>query len=198
MWQVPADLAGNLDRLRWNQRYGRGYEPSFDPHPLAVQALALPLPDGPVLELAAGPSGSALLAAEQGRPVTAVDVSDAGLDLLAAEARRRHVEGLLTLVQADLTSWCPPPELFALVLCTNYWDRGVFAAASGLVAPGGLIAWEGFTLAARHDRPHLPAEWCLDSGEPASLLPAGFEVLEQSGVGAEPAAKRQMLARRLS
>jgi len=33
------------------------------PHPLAERALALPLPDGPVLDLASGPSGSVLLAA---------------------------------------------------------------------------------------------------------------------------------------
>jgi SAM-dependent methyltransferase len=198
MWQVQPDLAGNPDRLRWNDRYGSGYEPSFVPHPLAVQALGLPLPDGPVLELASGPSGSALRAAELGRPVTAVDVSDAGLALVAAEARRRRVEKLLTLVQADLTSWRPPSQLYALVLCTNYWDRAVFGIATGLVAARGLLGWEGFTLAATHQRPQLPAQWCLGPGEPASLLPASFDVLEQRGIGPEPATKRRLLARRLS
>jgi SAM-dependent methyltransferase len=198
MWQVQADLAGNPDRLRWNDRYGGGYEPSYVPHPLAVQALALPLPDGPVLELASGPSGSALLAAEHGRPVTAIDVSDAGLALVATEARRRHVENLLTLVQADLTTWRAPAQMYALVLCTNYWDRAVFQTAAGLVAARGVLGWEGFTLAARRDRPQLPAEWCLGEGEPASLLPAGFDVVEQRGIGPEPATKRRLLARRLS
>ena len=95
-----TDLAGHPDRLRWNARYA-AREATFTPHPLAVAALALPLPDLPlpdlalpdralpglpVLELASGPSGSALLAAELGHRVTAVDVSDVGLDQLADEA----------------------------------------------------------------------------------------------------------------
>lgn len=192
------DLAGNPDRLRWNERYAAGaYPASFEVRPLAEQALALPMPDGPVLDLASGPSGSALLAAERGRAVTAVDVSDVALNLLAAEARRRGVGDLLTLVHADLLSWRPPSgELYAMVLCTGYFDRAVFVAAAGVVAAGGLLGWEAFTLAAQRERPRLPAEWCLGPGEPATLLPGGFEVISQEDVGAEPAARRRLLARR--
>ena len=69
---VPGD---HPDRIKWNVKYGTGFVPSFRPNPLAPRALALGLPDGPVADLACGPSGSALLAAEQGRRVTAVDVS---------------------------------------------------------------------------------------------------------------------------
>jgi len=51
MHQVPPELAGHPDRLKWNARYS-GFTPSFTPHQLAEEALALPMPDGPVLELA--------------------------------------------------------------------------------------------------------------------------------------------------
>ncbi len=192
------DLAGNPDRLRWNERYTSGaYAASFEVRPLAEQTFALPLPDGPVLDLASGPSGSALLAAQRGRAVTAVDVSDVALGLLAGEARRRGVADLVTLVHADLLAWQPPVgQVYALVLCTGYFDRAVFAVAASVVAAGGLLGWEAFTLAARRDRPRLPAEWCLGPGEPANLLPAGFEVISQDDLGAEPAARRRLLARR--
>jgi SAM-dependent methyltransferase len=192
------DLADNPDRRRWNERYASGaHAASFEARPLAVQALALPLPDGPVLDLASGPSGSALLFADDGRPVTAVDVSDVALGLLAAEARRRGVGDLLTLVHADLPSWRPPPgEAYALVLCTGYFDRAVFAVAAGAVAAGGLLGWEAFTLAAQRERPQLPADWCLDAGEPATLLAPGFDVISQQDVGPEPADRRRLLARR--
>jgi SAM-dependent methyltransferase len=195
---VPDDLTGHPDRLRWNERYASGaYAASFEVRPLAEQALALTLPEGPVLDLASGPSGSALLFADRGRRVTAVDVSDVALGLLAAEARRRGVGDLMTLVHADLPSWRPPSgQVYALVLCTGYFDRAVFAVAAGAVAAGGLLGWEAFTLAARRDRPRLPAEWCLGSGEPATLLPPGFEVISQEDIGAEPAARRRLLARR--
>src|ERR1022692_1023996 len=109
MCEVPPALASHPDRLRWNARYEGGAGRAFLAHPLAAEALSLQLPDGPVLELASGPSGTALLAAAAGRQVTAVDVSEVALGLLAAEARRRGIGQLLTLVHADLESWRPQP-----------------------------------------------------------------------------------------
>jgi hypothetical protein len=198
MADIPPELSDNPDRLRWNERYASaGYTASFAPHPLAQLALGMPLPDGPVLELAAGPSGSALLAAERGRLVTAVDASDVALRLLATEARQRRVAPLISIVQADLTGWQPTPgQLFALVLCTGYWDRAVFGVATEVVAAGGLLGWEALTLAARRDHPRMPEDWCLQAGEPASLLPPGFEVVSQRDIGPQPAVRRQLVARR--
>jgi SAM-dependent methyltransferase len=196
MHPFRPELADHPDRLRWNARYSGGYVPSFTPHPLAVRALELPLPPGGVLELACGPSGSALAAAEAGRPVTAVDAADAALGLLAAEASRRGLSGLIELVHADLASWRPEPDLFALVLCTGYWDRAVFAAAALAAKPGGALAWEAFTAAARRDRPELPAHWCLRPGEPATLLRAGYDLLINEPADQERGRKWQLLARR--
>ncbi len=195
--QVNADLAGHPDRLRWNARYA-GETAAFAPHPLAVRALALPMPPGPVLELACGPSGSALLAAETGRAVTAVDVSEVGLGLLDAEAGRRGLGRQLSLVQADLDTWYPPGGGYALVLCTGYWDRAVFATGAAAVAPGGLLAWEAFTAAARQARPFLPAQWCLGPGEPGALLTADFAVLSQEDIDSARGARRRLLAREVS
>jgi SAM-dependent methyltransferase len=192
-----GELAGHPDRERWNARYAGGFEASFEPHPLAGQALSLRLPDGPVADLACGPSGSVLLAAVAGRRVTAVDISEVALDLLAREARRRGLRELITLVHADLGQWRPPPDGYALVLGTGYWDRGVFAAAAAAVAAGGALGWEAFTVAARAVRPGLPAQWCLQPGEPASLLPAGFTVLSQDELpDGEHGDRRRLLARR--
>jgi len=195
MRPIPPELAGHPDRIRWNARYSDSV-PSFTPHPVAQAALALPLPDGPALELACGPSGSALLAAATGRSVTVVDASDVALGMLADEAERRGLGTLITPVLADLGSWQPAPAGFSLVLCTNYWDRGVFARALPAVRAGGVLAWQALTEAAQREHPHLPAAWCLRPGEPASLLPPGFTVLSQDDEGPEPATRRRLLARR--
>ena len=185
------------DRLRWNARYAGGFTPSFAPHPLAVRALALDLPDGPVAELASGPSGSALLTAAHGRQVTAVDVSEIAIGMLGEQARRQGLDALITLVHADLADWHPRPRSYALVLCTGFWARNVFAAAAEAVASSGLLGWQAFTVAALRARPRLPPDWCLDRGEPASLLPAGFTVLDQHDLpDREKGDRRQMLARR--
>ncbi|WP_433463461.1 methyltransferase domain-containing protein [Spirillospora sp. CA-128828] len=190
MDDVPAELAGHPDRLRWNAKYEDASGLSAA-HPLAERSLSLEIPDGAALDLASGPSGSALLTAQTGRHVTAVDISETALRRLGAEARRRGLEKLITVVQADLGAWRPDPAGYALVLCTGFWDRAVFERTAGAVLPGGLLAWEAFTEEARRDRPHLPAAWCLGAGEPASLLPDGFTVLEQ----ADGAGKRRFLAR---
>ena len=174
-----------------------GFTASFTPHPLAVAALALDLPDGPAADLASGPSGSALLAAAQGRPVTAVDVSEVALRLLGQEARRRGLDHLITLVHADLGAWRPAPGRYALVLGTGFWDPGVFAVAAAALAPGGVLGWEAFTTAARRARPTLPAAWCLHPGEPATLLPADVIVISQDDVADDQRGpRRRLLARR--
>src|SRR3569833_2676133 len=182
--------AESPDRLRWNARHAR--RPSFTAHRLAERALSMPLPEGPVLDLACGTSGSALQAAASGRDGTAVDVSDAALDLLATEAARRDRGDLVTPGHADLLEW-RPAEDYALVLCTGYWDRALFPPAAEAVRPGGVLAWAAVTMEARADRPHLPALWCLGAGEPATLLPYGFAVLDMPDFGVT----RHLLARRL-
>jgi SAM-dependent methyltransferase len=185
---------GHPDRIRWNARYAARSAPSFGPHPLAVRALALDLPDGPVADLACGTSGSALLAAAHGRRVTAVDISEVALGLLGEEARRRGLGHLITVVHADLPSWSPEPRSHALVLCTGFWLPAAFAVAAAAVADGGLLAWQAYTAGARREHPGLAAAWCLAPGEPASLLPAAFTLLGQEAVPGRD--QRLMLARR--
>lgn len=195
----PGNVPGMLgDRQRWNARYGGGFIASFHVHPIAELALSLPLPDGPMLELASGPSGAVLLAAATGRPSVAVDVSDVALGLLAGEAARRRVAGPMAAVRADLTTWRPRPESCALVLCTGYWDRDLFPGAARAVRSGGLLGWEAFTMDALVVRPGMPSQWCLGNGEPASLLPREYEVLSQEEVpDSGSGARRRMLARRI-
>ena len=197
MVRHSQELAGHPDRLRWNARY-EAKTASFAAHPLAVQALPLAPVSMPVLELAAGPSGSALLAAESGRRVVVVDASDVALELLHAEAVRRGVEHLLALTQADLAVWRPPQASYGLVLCTGYWEGAtdLFDAAAAAVTPGGVLAWEALTVAARESHPNVPEAWCVLDGQPASLLPADFRLITQYDPEAAGGSRRRMLARR--
>jgi SAM-dependent methyltransferase len=184
------------DRLRWNAKYTGDFVPSFAPHPLAARAMSMDLPDGPVADLACGPSGAALLAAENGRRVTAVDVAEVALGMLSDEAGRRGLDHLITLMHRDLSAWDPEPGSYALVLCTGFWDSAVFASAARAVVRGGLLAWEAYTEEALRSRPSLRPEWCLAPGEPWSLLPAGFRLIDQRERDPK-GLKRQLLARRV-
>jgi hypothetical protein len=182
------------DRERWNARYRGGSPPSFPVRPVVVKALAHGFPAGATADLACGASGSALRLAEAGRRVLAVDIAEAGLVLLDAEARRRGLRSLLNPVQADLAGWAAREQSLALTACTGFWDRDLFTATVRATAPGGLIAWEAFTTGTLADRPSFPERWCLRDGEPAALLPPGFTVLEQEEI---PGHRRQLIARNL-
>lgn len=194
MVRVDQGLADHPDRVRWNARYRRGFSASFKPHPLVLRVMSMPLVAGAVLDLASGPSGSALYAARAGRSVLAVDASDVALELLGREAGRRGLAGLVSPVQADLGVWRPAADAYALVLCTSYWDRALFPAAVLAVVPGGLLAWEAYTVAARRSKPGFARGWCLEPGEPACLLPDGWLVLSQAD--SADGSKRRLLARR--
>jgi len=184
------------DAERWNARYSGDYTATFRPHPLAERALALPMPAGPVLDLASGPSGSVLLAAAAGRRSVAVDISEVALGLLSAHVRQRPPAAPVAIVLADLNTWRPRQNSCALVLCTGYWDSALFSSAATAVLPGGLLGWESLTTEVRRRRPDMSAGWCLRPGEPASLLPAGFCVLHEENLPpGGPATRRQMLAR---
>ena len=195
----PGSGPAASDRQRWNARYGGGFTPSFLAHRLAKLALSLPMPAGPVLDLASGPSGTVLLTAAAGRPAVAVDVSEVALGLLRREAASRRLSKLVAVVQADLVSWRPRAMSCALVVCTGYWDRCLFPSAAQAVRPGGLLGWEAFTTRALQVRPRMPAQWCLPPGEPASLLPGDYEILIQEDLPDDGSGqRRRMLARRRS
>jgi SAM-dependent methyltransferase len=182
-------MTDHRDRLRWNARY-EASEPHFAPHPLVEAALSAGLPDGPVLELACGRSGSALALAAAGRQVIAVDVSDVALAQLAAEARRRGVDRRIHCVLADVPSYDAWRAAFALVLCTRFWDATAFRRACASVASGGLLGWEALCRVGNESEP-----WRIAHGELRARLPGEFLVLAEEVTGDERVTTR-LLARR--
>lgn len=103
-------------------------------------------------------------------PAASAGGAGAGHESARRPGRRRDLEHLVTLVHADLATWRPRAGSYALVLCIGFWAEDVFPAAADAVAPGGLL------------------------GEPGSLLPPGFTVLDQHDLPER--GRRQLLARR--
>jgi SAM-dependent methyltransferase len=189
---VPEHLRDHPDRLWWNAGYGDAPSPVFEPHPLIDAAIA-GLPEGPVLELACGRSGSSLPMAAMGRDVLAVDISD--LALITGEAARRRLAPRITTVLADVPSYDPGRGRFALVLATYYWDEAAFRAGCAAVAPGGLIGWEA--LARRLDADAAIARpWAISLGELGARLPPDIEALDERTIDAGGRLSPRLLARR--
>ncbi|QVQ50402.1 methyltransferase domain-containing protein [Spiractinospora alimapuensis] len=186
---VPEDLRDHPDRRRWNARFADD-PPGFPPHPLAADAMEANPPPGPVLELAAGRSGSALELAAMGRTVTVVDVSDVALDQLTEEAERRDLGDRVHCVLADATRF-RPEESYAIVLATRYWDEGAFDVGAAAVSPGGLFGWEA--LAAVDGE---TTRFRVRHGALGARLPRGFAILTERQLTAGHARTTRLLARR--
>ncbi len=187
------------DRLKWNARYREPKRQApRESCPLYEQAATLGYPEGPVLELACGMSAQALVQAEAGREVLAVDISNVALDRLRKEAMEQDLGARLTCVEADLNAWRPPANRkFALVICVMYWEQSVFDYAWPVVADGGLIAWQGFTLDHLRYRASQNPDWCFNEGEPANRLPVRrFSVLNEEDIDEGHRVIRRMVARR--
>jgi len=121
----------------WDARYRGAAEAPAEPASIVRELLPL-LPRGPALDLACGAGRHTLLLASRGQHVTAVDWSNAGLEILearghAARVPVRRIDSIdarkltghdgIDLLQADLERIRLPEQSFELVLCIQYLQR---------------------------------------------------------------------------
>jgi tellurite methyltransferase len=153
------------DRGRWNERY-LGAEVG-QPSSFLVGLDHLLPRTGRALDVAGGSGRHALWLATRGLDVTLVDVADVGLELAAAEARRRDLT--LEVHQRDLESQGLPPGKWDMIVCFHYLHRPLFGSFPAALAPAGLLVCEIATVRnlERHDRP--PRPYLLEEGELAAL-----------------------------
>ena len=155
---------------------------------------------GPVLDLACGRGRHALVLAERGIPVVALDRNRDHLDVLARAAR--GLRGAVERVECDLESGAPPVLVqapFAVVLVFRYLHRPLMPWIARLLAPGGLLLYETFTRAQRR-LGWGPARdaFLLEPGELPSLFPTLETLVYEEGPSDEPrpAETARLMARR--
>ncbi len=150
-----------------------------EPSPIVVahlETLRAAAALGPVVDLACGRGRNALAIAARGIPVLGLDRNAAFLEELTSSARERALP--VRALRADLEAAPALPlaegRCGALVVC-RYLHRPLAPALEGLLAPGGWLLYETFTI---HQRdlgygPENPA-FLLQPDE----LPALFSRLE--------------------
>ncbi|UFN48717.1 methyltransferase domain-containing protein [Roseomonas sp. OT10] len=176
------------DAAAWDARYAGGGFAFGEAPNRYLESLAPRLRPGMrALALGDGEGRNGTWLAERGLAVTSVDWSAAGLAKAAALAGRRGVA--LRTVVADLAAWdWPRGDAAAGDFDLVAWifvhlppaDRALVAGrAAAALAPGGLLALEGFSPAQEGRRsggPRDPA--LLWTGAEARRLFAGLELLE--------------------
>ena len=124
------------DRLKWNEKYRSGEYP--DESAAIVTKYATLARGKKALDIAAGNGRNALFLAEQGFSVDAVDISDAGLNLFAAEHANIHP------ICADLDDFDIPANRYDLIINIKYLNRRLFPYIREGLAPDGILIFQTF------------------------------------------------------
>ena len=133
-------------REMWNARFGEpGWAYGTEANDLVA---ATAFPDGPVLCLAEGEGRNAVHLAARGHDVTAVDISEVGLEKARGLAAARGVA--LTTVYADLSDYVPEAGHWAgIVLVWAHLPppvrRRLHRDCVAGLRPGGVLVLEAYT-----------------------------------------------------
>ena len=174
---------------------------SASPHVLAHLAeLRAGAALGPVVDLACGRGRNALAIAARGIPVLGIDRNAEFLVELSHAARARALP--IRAARADLEAAPAPPlaerRCGALVVC-RYLHRPLAPVLEALLAPGGWLLYETFTIYQRDlgYGPENPS-FLLNPGELATLFPRLEIAMHWEGLPdeARPAAVARLAARR--
>ncbi|HVW21582.1 MAG TPA: class I SAM-dependent methyltransferase [Opitutaceae bacterium] len=138
----PSEL-NDHNKSAWDELYASTPELVWGREPVGFLARCLPerssLPEGPVLDAAAGEGRNLPVLLRFGRPVTACDASGSALSKIPAEARRR-----VTALVCDLAAVPLPDRSFSLILLSDAVEtlpdpEPVLAELYRLLAPGGCL-----------------------------------------------------------
>ena len=162
----------------WNERY-RDVDRLWSAKPNALLAeLAAGLTPGRALDVGAGEGRNSIWLAKNGWTVTAVDISDVGLERAGSRAAEEGVE--LELVVADWREYRAPAP-FDLAVISFMHPRPeeraqMFARTGEMLAPGGYLFTVGVDLSELDTRGPRDGER-LYTPERLRLALAGFELL---------------------
>jgi tellurite methyltransferase len=181
------------DRIKWDTRYGEAeYLFSFTPSRFLAQSLdllnALLPASRRTLDIACGEGRNGIFLAQNGFEVTAVDISQCGIDKGASRAAELGVR--INFLQADLeTFW--PQGTYDLIINFNFLLRPLIPVMVDALAPNGVIVMETImntpSLQGMHTKSFLlhPGELeTIFSGYAGSIL-----LSEEESAGETPVAR---------
>ncbi len=127
------------DREKWNQRYREGSYNKNNPVTLVEEWLPV-LPAGRALDVACGAGRNALLLAQAGCQVDAIDISSEGLALARQEARNRGLA--INWIEHDLDEPWRFATGYDVILVMWYVNLELLAELCACLAPGGYLLCE--------------------------------------------------------
>lgn len=131
-----------MDIREWDQRYRSGARPEEDleaaPTPLVVR-IAQTLPAGEALDLACGAGRNALWLARHKWKVTAVDGSEAAIDILRERAARQGLRIDASVADLESGDYRIEPSRWDLIAICYYLQLDLIECAKAGLKPGGVL-----------------------------------------------------------
>ena len=162
------------DRRKWNRRYAESNpaQQAIEPHPLALQYRPW-ITAGPMLDVACGLGRGIAAFHDLCNPCIGVDLSDVAL----REARATWCEHpQVHLLASDVMTQQWSKSYFVLICAFGFTDWRFFARIPGLLRPGGVFLYEGFSRRRLQLKPDMDPAWTSTEADLRSLAP-GWPVL---------------------
>ena len=152
----------------WDERYLHGEHPK-EPSPLLRTAIES-LKPGRALDIACGSGRHAIMLAEHGWQVTAVDSSRVGIEVLQQRAREAGVVVEARVADLESGEFQIEPGAYDLVCVFYYLQRDLFSPIRTGVKPGGTVVAAIHLNDGKKDaKPANPA-FLLEAGELKQLF----------------------------
>lgn len=122
----------------WDERYRNGEQATKEPSPLLRTAIKC-LKPGRALDIACGVGRHAILLAEHGWHVTAVDSSRVAIEILQQRARKAGVTVEARVADLESGEFLIEPGTYDLICVFYYLQRDLFSPMRTGVKPGGTV-----------------------------------------------------------
>ena len=162
------------DRRKWNLRYQEQAEEAArpEPNPLALRFLDQ-VRGGILLDAACGLGAG--IAATIGRVDRAIGV-DLSETALRAARRCWGPHPKIQWIQADVARLAWPPATFSVVCAFGFTDWTFLRQVAGMLRPGGVFFYQGFSRRQLEVKPTLNPDWTSSPAAIVALFP-GWHVL---------------------
>ena len=127
------------DRKKWNQRYAEDNYHKNNPVTLVEDWLPS-LPVGKALDVACGPWRNAILLAQAGYQVDAIDISREGLNQARQKAENQGLS--INWIEHDLDEPYQFDKDYDLIIVLWYVNLALITRLCGCLAPGGYLLCE--------------------------------------------------------
>ena len=129
------------------------------------------------LDLACGSGRNSIFLAECGFDVDALDIAEAAIKALDAEAKQKNLLSKINTLLVDLDTYEIQEETYDIIVMTNYLDRAILESAKNALKKDGILFVETYMLSDENEKKQSNLDNLLKSQELKNMLDDSWQIL---------------------